>query len=90
VRAVLNPTSDVVSTAVALTYKELRELSVGELEAIYDRTAPDVSVGLSFTREELARRESERKENRMLLLTWAIVVLTAVNVAVAVWLVLKT
>jgi hypothetical protein len=69
---------------MALTYRELRALSVDELEAIYDRTAGDVAVGLAFVRDELARRESERREKRMIRLTWAIGVWTLANVAIAV------
>ena len=52
------------SRAMTMTYKELRELPIDELDAQYDRTAPEVSVGLGFIRDELARRESERKETQ--------------------------
>jgi hypothetical protein len=47
---------------------------------LWDYVAQNTSVGLNYYLYELERRASARRERRMLMLTWAIAVLTAVNV----------
>jgi hypothetical protein len=71
------------------TYKDLHKLTKEELEAKYDQVAKNTTAGLSFYREELARREAEEQNQRMLKmtqqmknLTIAITILTVINVVV--------
>jgi len=62
------------------TYDELRNKSDEELIQLFDATTQKTEVGLSFLRDELARRDSERLTRQMRWMTIAITVLTAVNV----------
>jgi hypothetical protein len=72
---------------MATSYAELRRLSRADLEAFYDATAENTVVGLAFLREEIARREFEEQNERMLKwtreirnLTRVITLLTIFNV----------
>ncbi|HEX4130879.1 MAG TPA: hypothetical protein VHZ24_12625 [Pirellulales bacterium] len=76
---------------MANTYAELRKQSEADLERLYDETATSTQIGLSFLREELARREAERQYKHMLRLTKqmrdltiVITVLTVVNLGAVV------
>jgi hypothetical protein len=51
------------------TYKELKTLSIEQLEEIYDLHAKNTVVGLGFFREEIARREAEKASQQMTYLT---------------------
>ena len=82
---------------MAQTYSELSATSKKDLIAEYDRTAQSTQIGLSFLRDELARRALEDESATMLKLTVSmrrmtvvITVLTATNVLAVVWDVLKS
>ncbi len=82
---------------MAQTYSELSATSKKDLIAEYDRTAQSTQIGLSFLRDELARRALEAESATMLKLTVSmrrmtvvITVLTATNVLAVVWDVLKS
>jgi hypothetical protein len=69
------------------SYDEFRGRSIEDLKKSYDRIAKTTSPGLSFYREEIARRESELLNHQMLSMTKhmrnmtiAISILTLVNV----------
>jgi hypothetical protein len=73
------------------SYEALRNLTDEELVQAFDDTAPNTQLGLSFFREELARRENALQYNNMLSLTKQmrgmtiiITVLTIINVIVVV------
>ncbi len=77
------------------SYREFRELTKDELVREYDRLATSTQPGLSFIREELARREFEEQNQRMLkmthqmrVMTIVITVLTFLNVALVAWVLL--
>jgi len=81
---------------MAHLYGELRALSIEQLKEEYDRLAPSTQAGLSFIREEIARRELDEYNKRIesmthhiKVMTVIITILTAVNV-VAVLLALKS
>ena len=63
---------------MALTYKELRNLSEEELVEQYDKMAQNTQIGLNFLVEEIARRSSEKQTNQMLAATRQIRTLTIV------------
>lgn len=69
---------------MARSIHEVRGLSDEDLIREHDEAAKSTVVGTSFYVEEVARRETARRERRMLLLTWAIFALTAVNVVAVV------
>jgi len=76
---------------MATSYAELRKLSRADLEARYDAAAENTVVGLGFLREEIARRELEDQNAKMLKwtqeirnLTRVITVLTVFNVLLVV------
>ena len=78
-------------------FRELLGKSRDDLEQEYDRRAQSTEVGLSFIREELARRDMqehtdriERLTGRVYRLTWAIAVLTLVNAVAVVWMIFGT
>ena len=50
-------------------YYELRALSKDDLIRQYDQIAPSTVPGLAFVREELARREFEEQNQRMITMT---------------------
>jgi len=52
-----------------LTYKELKQLSIDDLKQKYDKLSSSTQVGLSFYREEIARRESEKLNLDMVKMT---------------------
>jgi hypothetical protein len=54
---------------MAYLYSELRALSKGDLIRQYDQLAPRAEPGLAFVREELARREFEEQNQRMITMT---------------------
>ena len=69
------------------SYAKLREMTDEQLIELYNRNALSSDMGVAFFREEIQRREDERKYKQMcnisrwmLLLTIAITVLTVVNV----------
>jgi hypothetical protein len=64
---------------MARTYTELRACSVNDLQASYDRIAPNVVESLAFFRDEILRREVEAQTDTMRRLTWAITFMTLVN-----------
>lgn len=59
--------------------KELRGLSEDELIRRHDSISKSRPVTLEYYLTELARRDAEEREKRMLLLTWVIAGLTLVN-----------
>jgi hypothetical protein len=70
----------------AKVYAELRALSMQELVELYDAYTKNTVVGLSFIREEIARREAETQTAEIIRLTrvmkWltvAIAVMTAIS-----------
>ena len=84
-----------IEATMAHSYRELRELTTDELVREYDRVAGSTLLGLSFIREELARREFEEQNQRMLkmthqmrVMTLVITVLTVLNVALVAWVLL--
>lgn len=71
-------------------YAEVQALTLEQLKARYDQIAQSTVVGLGFYREEIARREAEAQNGRMLAftkqmrdMTIAIMAMTAVNIVVA-------
>jgi hypothetical protein len=77
---------------MAPTHAQLASLSDDELVARYDGHAQHTIVGTAFYREELTRRLLARESGRTLALTktmarltWAILVLTAINVLVVLY-----
>ena len=76
---------------MAHSYHELRELSREALVREYDRVAPSTVFGLSFLRDEVARRDFEEQNAQLVamtrhirLMTAVITVLTMVNVVAVV------
>ena len=72
---------------MADSYEKLRQLSTEDLIRRYDHKAESTAVGLSFIREEIARREAEKQTRHMLeltrqmrALTIVITILTVINV----------
>ena len=72
-----------------MKYEELKNLSIDQLKEIYDKKANSAQGGLSFYREEIARRESEKLNSdmhsftkTMKNLTWLIFALTILNVII--------
>jgi hypothetical protein len=73
---------------MALSYQDLRKLSKQELIELYNRAAgPDVYPGLAFFRDELAHREVEEQNQRLIkmtkgiwFMTFVITLATIVNV----------
>ena len=70
------------------SYDEFKKRSIEDLKETYDRIAKTTSPGLSFYRDEIARREAELMNKQMLSMTRhmrnmtiAISILTFVNVA---------
>ncbi|MBY5838061.1 hypothetical protein J3P71_17670 [Rhizobium leguminosarum] len=51
------------------SYDALSKLSVDDLKERYDKTAKTTNVGLSFYREEIARREAEAQNRIMFAFT---------------------
>jgi len=75
---------------VAHTLSELRALTDGDLEALYDETAVNTVVGLEWYREEIHRRHLDRQTNAIIgetrtvkHLTWWIAGLTLANAVIA-------
>jgi hypothetical protein len=67
--------------SAAPTLEQLEGMSDDELRATYNAMTPNVNVGLDWYREEFTRRRAERQAERLILITWIIAILTAVNVA---------
>lgn len=68
-----------------MKYAALRKLPDADLESLYDAAAQHAGTGgLSFLRDELARRENDRQTARMIRLTWAITAMTAAVVVLTV------
>lgn len=72
---------------MADSFADLQALSRDELLRRYDSIAQSTTLGLSFYRDEIARRESREATATMLALTkpmrnltWVILVLTIANV----------
>ena len=72
----------------ATTFAELQALSRGELVTLYDVNTEHVQLGLGFIREEIALRDADEANCRMLALTkqiWAftlvVTIATVANVA---------
>ena len=81
---------------MANSYAELKVLTLPQLKERYDGIARSTQVGLAFFREEISRREASaiNQEMRQFTkqvrdMTVAILALTAVNLLVAVVLLLK-
>jgi hypothetical protein len=71
-----------MSAITPRTVAQLRALSEDELVGLHDQMATETNRVIDDVRyylEELARRESERRERLMVRLTWVITVFTAVN-----------
>jgi hypothetical protein len=64
------------------TFAELEERSEADLRAAYDEigSAGYTVESVSFILREIDRKRSDRRERRMLAITWWIAVLTLVNV----------
>lgn len=72
--------------AIIPTYAKLRSLPMEELIRLYDSAAPHAEVGVSYLRDEIARREAEKQTaeiagmtRQMRNMTLWITALTAVN-----------
>jgi hypothetical protein len=63
---------------VAQSYQDLRKLSKEEVIELYNRTAPNVQLGLAFFRDELAHREVDEQNQRLIKMTRGIWVMTFV------------
>lgn len=80
---------------MALKYEQLERLSLRDLKRAYDLSTENTAVGVSFYREEIARREADELNKRLSALTaqmrnmtFVIVVLTVINivlVAISLW-----
>jgi hypothetical protein len=66
--------------SAAPTLEQLEGMSDDELRATYNAMTQNVSVGLEWYREEFTRRRAERQAERLIVITWIIAILTAVNV----------
>jgi hypothetical protein len=75
---------------MAPRYEELTGMSKADLTTAYNDASPNVIVGLEWFRFELWRREASRQTWAVIWLTVAIMVLTAVNIAVALAVLAKT
>jgi hypothetical protein len=62
---------------MAHSYADLRRMSMEDLLREYDRLAGSTEVGLSFYREEIARRELAEQSQQILTLTAAMRNMTA-------------
>lgn len=71
------------------TIADLRALSDADLIAKHDQEMSSYGLPQDFYLAELARRQSSRRERRMLWLTVANVVLVAFNVALVAYTVLR-
>jgi len=60
--------------------EQLREMTEAELIAEHDAAAGNTVLGLDYYLEDLARRRADRQTATMVRLTWAIAILTVVNV----------
>lgn len=76
---------------MADSYEQLQLMTKEQLISLYNRKAPSVQIGLTNVREEIARREADEQNERMLAftrqmrnMTIAITVLTVINVLAAV------
>lgn len=65
--------------SMATNYGELRKLTIDELVTRYDQIAKNTVLGLDFYRQEIWRRDQEKQTRTMVILTWVIAFLTAVN-----------
>lgn len=74
---------------MAESLAQLRGMSEDELIAAHDQMIRNSAGGSSWYLNELERRDDRRKTRTMLVLTWAIAVLTLVNVAAVVFDVLR-
>jgi len=63
---------------VAQSYEDLRRFSKEEVVELYNRAAPNVQLGLAFYRDELAHREVEEQNQRIIKMTRGIWVMTLV------------
>ena len=71
---------------MSYSLQELREIPTDELVRQHDATAAHTSVGVTYFLEELARRDRDAHDERMLkltqtmtMLTWFVAGLTIVN-----------
>lgn len=64
-----------------MSIAELQKLSDSDLVARHDVAAATTQAGVAYYLDEMARRDSTRREALLIRLTWAIFLLTAVNVA---------
>jgi len=62
------------------TLKQLRALSDEDVFAAFDKEAATASAGLSFWQREIERREAERHSRQLNIMTWVLLLLTAVVV----------
>ncbi len=63
---------------MALKFSELERMTREQLVELYDSMTPNVVTGLDFVRQEIARRDQDATNGRMLSLTHRIWWLTAV------------
>jgi hypothetical protein len=63
---------------MAQSYQDLRKLSKEEVIELYNRAAPNVQLGLGFYRDELAHRDVEGQNRRLIKMTNHIRFLTVV------------
>lgn len=71
-----------------MSYRELRKLTDQEVEDLHDEGREQVQVGMQWFRDELHRRQEDRRLVAMVKLTWIIAGLTLINailVAVTLW-----
>jgi hypothetical protein len=66
---------------MAYTYRELKGLSDKEVEDHHDEHAPSAHPGFSWYRDELNRREEDKRLRTMVMLAWVIAGLTLANTA---------
>ncbi|MGX5827369.1 hypothetical protein [Mesorhizobium sp. 43Arga] len=70
-----------------MKFADLKAMSIDELTKQYDLTTPNVQIGLNFIREEIARRETDAQNQRMIEFTKQVrdmtVAITVLTVAVA-------
>jgi len=73
---------------MAMTYKQLRNLTDAQVEELHDHDHQYVQVGMEWYRDELHRRQEDKRVRTMVNLTWIIAGLTLANtalVAITLW-----
>ena len=71
------------------SYSDLLAMPDHDLLEAFDRAASSTYFGLGFIRDELHRRQEDRRGRRMERLTWTNVFLTAANIGLVAYTVLR-